>query len=95
MDLEQCMQYMQLARGVWGHAPPGNFLNLDVLKWILLLFGILFYHVKLYNNSYKESTIAVQLDSQMLRQCMTDRVEAREAAPSQPNQLQRHHCPFF
>ena len=40
-----------VTRGVWGHAPPGNFLN---FRWILLLFGTFFYHgncSKLYNKN--------------------------------------------
>ena len=40
---------MQWLGGTGGHAPPGNLLNLDVLRSILLhsvLFGTLFYHDK-------------------------------------------------
>ena len=30
------------SRGVWGHAPPGNFANLVSLKWHFLHFDIIF-----------------------------------------------------
>ena len=32
----------QASRGVWGHAPPGNFANLVSLKWHFLHFDIIF-----------------------------------------------------
>ena len=31
--------YMDISRGVWGHAPPGNFPKLDALRWLLRPFG--------------------------------------------------------
>ena len=34
------------ARGVWGHAPPGNISILDSLRSILVHFGMLFQHGK-------------------------------------------------
>ena len=35
-----------VTRGVWGHAPPGNFNILDALGSILVHFGTLFQHGK-------------------------------------------------
>ena len=34
------------ARGVWGHAPPGNFGILDALRSILVHFGAIFHNGK-------------------------------------------------
>ena len=52
-----------------------------------MLFGTLFYHGKLKGKC--------NCSCKKINSCVYTRVEAGEATPSQPNQLQRHHCPSF
>ena len=37
-----CGRKPTVSRGVWGHAPPGNFCFLDSLRWHLVCFLALF-----------------------------------------------------
>ena len=77
------------ARFQWlGGLPPGN---VDVLRSILLLFGTLFPCGPGVARALRANVAG----------CVVTEVEAGEfevsllPIPSQPNQLQRHHCPLF